>query len=806
MPAAEQAAASEGARASDSEAAEAPLSNASEPLPSAGERPATDVKDLLPAAPVRAESRLISPDASAGHPPRQQRGLGADDIAFVDDAGCLDCHAEQAEAWKTSHHALAMQPATESSVLGDFSGKVFEHDGVSSRFFRRDGSFFVETVGPDGTPGEFEIAYTFGVAPLQQYLVPFPGGRLQSLTIAWDAQANRWFDLYPDEHIAPEDALHWTGRYQRWNLMCAECHSTDLRKGYDVATDSYRTTWAEINVGCQACHGPGAEHVAWSRAAEAKSAPDPSWKRASTKGLVAPLRGVEPSVEVEACARCHSRRSRVADHDVHGRPFLDDFIPQTLDAGLYHADGQILDEVYVWGSFVQSRMHRMGVRCGDCHEPHGLGLRAEGDALCAQCHGAAPSPRFPTLEKKRYDTPEHHHHPQADEGARCVSCHMPSRTYMVIDPRRDHSFRVPRPDLSVKLGVPNACADCHADRGNAWAAAAVDEWFGPKRTRGADWAAAIHDGRAASPAAGPELARLAGDLDAPGMARASALRLLPRYGEAALPALLSGLQDDDPLVRAAAAAALAQLRQAEALLALVPALADPVRAVRMEAGRGLAGVRPDLLEPEDRRQLERALQEHEAAQRSMGDMPAAQLNLGVVLAARGDVEGSEAAYRRALEMDPSFVPASANLAQLYAGTGRPAKAEQVLRRAIERTPEEGELHYSLGLLLAEQGRIADSADALEQAARRMPDRPRVHYNLGLARQQEGQHRKAEPALRRAAELDPTDPAYSQALAIFYAQRGRWEEALPHARRFSELTGHAPQAQGLVRRIEGELGR
>jgi predicted CXXCH cytochrome family protein len=730
------------------------------------------------------------------------RGLGADGIAFVDDRSCLGCHPVQADAWRGSHHERAMQPANEANVLGDFADAVFEHDGTSSRFFRRDGGYFVETVGPDGTRGEFEIAYTFGVTPLQQYLVPFPGGRLQNFTIAWDSEAKQWFDLYPDESVTPDDPLHWTGRYQRWNLMCAECHSTDLRKGYDEATDSYRTTWAEINVGCQACHGPGAEHVAWSGG---DGAPLPGGRRSASKGLVAPPRASTPRQEVEACARCHSRRSRVSGHDEHGRPFLDDFLPQSLSPGLYHADGQILEEVYVYGSFVQSAMYREGVRCSDCHEPHGLGLRAEGDALCLQCHGEASVARFPTLPSKRYDNAEHHHHPEQSEGARCVSCHMPSRTYMIVDPRRDHSFRVPRPDLSAKLGTPNACSGCHADRSATWAAAAVEEWFGAQRTRGADFAAAIHDGRAGSPEAAAELARVAGDPAESGIVRATALRLLAGYGEAERPALLAGSRDADPLVRAAAISGLARLPSPEVGRALIPLLADPVRAVRVEAGRVLAGVPPEALAPEDRDNLQTAIAEFEAAQHAMGDMPASQLNLAVLETTRGDIEAAERDYRRALAMDPSFVPASANLAQLYSASDRPEEAERVLRQAIVHTPTEGELYYSLGLLLAERGRMADAADALGQAARRMPDRARVHYNHGLAEQRAGRDSRAEPALLRATELDPTEASFSQAIAVFYAQRSRWKDALPYARRFSELSGNAPAARDLVERIERELG-
>ena len=310
--------------------------------------------------------------------------------------------------------------------------------------------------GPDGKPADFEVVYTFGIEPLQQYLVEFPGGRLQSLTIAWDTKDKRWFHLYPGEDIPPDDPLHWTGRYQNWNGMCAECHSTNLQKNYDPEADTYQTTWSEINVSCQACHGPGAEHVAWGR----------SWKAGngdteSSNGLIVDFRGHDSRYQVDTCARCHSRRRQVSAEDAHGRHLLDDFLPSLLRDDLYHADGQILDEVYVYGSFLQSKMYAAGVRCTDCHDAHSAGLKAPGNDLCVQCHQPHNNRRFATLKARHYDSTTHHFHPAGSPGAQCVNCHMPAKTYMVVDPRRDHSFRIPRPDLSVKLGTPNACTGCH---------------------------------------------------------------------------------------------------------------------------------------------------------------------------------------------------------------------------------------------------------------------------------------------------------------------------------------------------------
>ncbi len=371
--------------------------------------------------------------------PKRVLGHGANGVPFVDNRVCQPCHAQAFEDWRGSHHDQAMQPATEATVLGDFGNAEFTHHGVTSRFFTRDGTFFVRTEGPDGNMADFEVQYTFGVDPLQQYLIPFPGGRLQSLPIVWDVHKKRWFHLYPNEKTKPGDALHWTGLYQSWNIMCAECHSTNLNKRYDSATQTYQTTWSEINVSCQACHGPGGRHVDWANRMAGQpndqgQTSDSQVKRphvqgqphdaqvkpsnaqseshdAQIKDLVVDFAKLDGPGQVAQCARCHSRRRQVSVEDQHGRPLFDDFVPERLRDGLYHADGQILDEVYVYGSYVQSKMYRAGVRCTDCHQPHTLQLRAEGNALCVQCHQHQPDKRFPTLTAKAYDTPDHHFHP-----------------------------------------------------------------------------------------------------------------------------------------------------------------------------------------------------------------------------------------------------------------------------------------------------------------------------------------------------------------------------------------------------------
>ena len=728
-----------------------------------------------------------------GAPPRQERGAGETGVAYVDDGSCAECHAQQHAAWSGSHHDLAMQEATAETVLGDFAGATFTHFGVTSRFFTRAGRFFVNTEGPDGRLADFELAYTFGVDPLQQYLAPFPGGHLQSLTIAWDTERGAWFHLYPDELIPPDDPLHWTGRYQRWNVMCAECHSTHLRPNYDVQSDTYRTVWAAIDVGCQACHGPGASHVDWARAAPER--------RASTAaaGLLVDFPTGGADVEVRSCAGCHSRRQRLTDVDRHARPFLDDFLPATLDEGLYYPDGQIQDEVYVWGSFVQSRMHAAGVRCSDCHDPHRLGLRAEGDAVCLQCHRETPVARFPSLAPGRYDTPDHHFHEPDAAGARCVSCHMPARTYMQVDPRRDHGFRIPRPDLSVSLGTPNACTGCHDEQPAAWAAARAAEWWGAPD--GTHFAAAFAAARAGTREAERPLIAVASDGALPAIVRATAVEALRPYGSEALRAVEAATADADPLVRASAAGGLERLPPARRVSVLAPLLEDPIRAVRIEAARGLAGVPRSLLTEARWTAFETARAELVDAQMAAADQPAAHLNLGVLAAGEGRLEDAEAAYRTALRLDPLFLPARFNSATLFNRLGRNAEAERILRDGIARAPDNGELHYSLGLLLAEEQRLDEAAESLGQAVVLIPGRVRVAYNQGLALETLGRLAEAEAAFLEAGRRDARDADVLLALARILLRQGELERAADYARQLIAVDPGSPAAQRMANEIQ-----
>ena len=658
---------------------------------------------------------LMVPAAFAAVP---QAGARPDHVA---DRDCLACHPDQAGAWAESKHRHAMQPATAQTVLGDFGDVRFGEGAAAARFFRRGGDFVVAAQGADGRTQELAASHVFGIRPLQQVLLPQEGGRLQAFTIAWDTTRKTWFSLHTDGPVPPGDNLHWSGRYQNWNLMCGECHTTAYRKGYDDEHDRYATTWAEPNVGCQACHGAGRAHAESAGRLAATGAraqrPVPTPNRA--------LAGAH--AQVDQCAACHARRTRLVEDAVAGAPLFDQFVPDNLRPGLYHADGQQLDEVFEYGSYRQSRMYQAGVACTDCHDPHRGHLRADGNALCTACHNPTPDRgRFPGLQPKDYDAPAHHFHRGGGAGSQCVDCHMPSRNYMVVHPRRDHAIRIPRPDLSARTGAPDACTGCHAERGAEWAAGAIERHHG-KRTHPPHYGERLAAARADTPGAAAGLAALAGDAALPAIVRASAIEQLAQLDPGALPA--AALRDPDPAVRTSAAAAFA-LRPAEERVAqLSPLLADPLRAVRITAARALADLPATALAPELQDRQRAALAEFIAAQQAMADMPSAQLNLAGLALAQGDAPAAEQRLRRALQREPALDAARLGLATLLAQTRREDEAERVLRDGLARAASPGELHLALGLLAGQRQRWEEAARELRAADALLPGHARVRRNL-----------------------------------------------------------------------------
>ncbi|MGA9396428.1 MAG: tetratricopeptide repeat protein [Azonexus sp.] len=755
-----------------------------------------------------------SPPAPFATPAKSPVAVDAEKAAktatYVGAAVCKSCHEGEFKAWSGSHHDLAMQPATTATVLGDFADVKFRHKGVESSFFKRDDKFMVRTDGPDGKLTDYAIDYTFGVYPLQQYMIAFPGGRYQMLPIAWDSRpkdkgGQRWFHLQPDEKIDHKDPLHWTGIYQNWALQCAECHSTDLRKGYDAASDSYKTTYSEINVACESCHGQGSNHVDWAQQAKPPYAAhgdkgltalatrwNEAWKFPAGDARFAVRDKPADPAGMNTCAACHARRSTLNEARKAGAPLEDSHRLALLTAPNYHADGQQREEVYVWGSFLQSKMHQNGVTCMDCHEPHSLKLRAEGNALCTRCHNAA-----------EFDAPKHHRHLAGGQGAQCVTCHMPTQNYMVIHARQDHSLRIPRPDLSQSLGSPNACTQCHTDKKPAWAASAMDNWYGKAWRERPHYGTTLHAGETRGPLALPALLELAANPTAPAIVRATAATLAQPYANpGTLPAIQVLLHDGDPSVRIAALGMLAPLDASSRVQAAAPLLGDPVRGVRSEAANVLADI-PDTQIPEDNRAARlTALQEYEASLTQDADWPATNVNLGNLRLRQGRADEAVAAYERAVRLDPHFAGSYINLADAWRLQGRDPEAEKILRQGLAVMPQAAELHYALGLLLVRRHDNAAALKELVEAARLVPDNARYAYVRAIALNSAGKRAEALTVLRGANQRHPDDLDILGALISINREAGDRQAALRYAKQATVLLPDNADLRRLVAELEG----
>ncbi|MBK8653773.1 MAG: ammonia-forming cytochrome c nitrite reductase subunit c552 [Haliscomenobacter sp.] len=700
---------------------------------------------------------------------------------YLGETACRSCHEPEFKDWLGSHHDHAMEEATDSTVLGDFNGVSFSSKGIVSQFFRRDGRFMVRTEGPNGGMEDFEISYTFGFFPLQQYLIQFPGGRYQCLPLAWDSREGKWFDLQPVEKFRTDDWMHWTKGSMTWNSMCADCHSTNLQKNYDPVADSYQTTWSVIDVSCEACHGPGSAHVAYVNS------------KAYKKGRRAPgsftylTANLDNRAQMDQCARCHSLRSQQSAAYDHSGHFMDHYLPEVPRPGLYHSDGQISEEVYEYGSFTQSKMFQQGVKCTNCHNPHSLKLKAEGNDLCGQCHS-----------KKTYDTPAHHFHTIGSEGAACVSCHMPGKVYMGNDFRRDHSLRVPRPDLTAAYGTPNACANCHADQTAQWLADAVVKWYGPNRKPhySEAFSALYYGDRSAR----ERVTQWASDSLQSGTIRALALWYLGNAGASEAERVLAdALKNNDPLVRHTALGVAAPFSKAYRLVHVVPLLADPVLAVRAQAAFVLSDVKEDEIPADQRKVWKEADKHFEKVLAAQADFAAGWLMKAQFQFNRGNFAQAEEAFKASLARDQDYTPASTALAGFYYQQNRWQEAEAFYLKVIRRDPKAAWAYYDLGLLQAENQKMPAAEANLAQAAE-ISGNPRYYYNWAIALQNLGRIKEAEKAYSEGIKRSPQADYLIYALAVLYYQQGDLKAAKPLARQLLQLAPSELQYQQLAQAL------
>ncbi|QDO93468.1 tetratricopeptide repeat protein [Formosa sediminum] len=674
---------------------------------------------------------------------------------FVGDSQCMSCHKGVYEDWKGSDHDLAMQVANDSTILGDFNNVKTIIDGVSYHFTKSDdGKFMVHVKEIDGSEVDYEISYAFGVRPLQQYLIDFDKGRKQVLRVTWDSEKHKWFHQYNGDEIDPHDWLHWTETAQNWNTMCAECHSTNLEKNYDVDTDAFNTTYSVINVSCESCHGPAEQHVFWAEHVQDSIHTENTYI----------IPGNSQLSQMNMCAPCHARRARLTEKMVPGTAFEDQYMLQNITNDLYHGDGQIEDEDYVYGSFLQSKMYHDGVKCSDCHDPHTLKVKFQDNRLCLQCH--APS----------YDKPSHHFHAQDTDGAQCINCHMTGAVYMGNDFRRDHSFRVPRPDQSVTYGTPNACTQCHQDKSDQWAADQVVEWYGPERSDHYSDHLLLSNKPNITSEERSSLDAFINNLNYPAIARSTVISNLNITTSKQYEAILKSLDDPSAMVRYSALQKFRTISPQDRVSIASKYLSDTTRLVRIGAMQLLTGVDAQILTAVNQSALSKAKHELETMLFTNADFSTGRLQLGDYYLQNNDITNAIKNYELALKKDSLLLPVYSNLATAYSLQGDSASALNILNIWIEKSPKEGRAYYLRALLYFELQNYDLAVSDLKTAIKIDPKDTRSMYNLSTYYYQNKAFSAAEKYINMALKLQPDNPDYQYLLALIYRDQGKMEES------------------------------
>lgn len=721
---------------------------------------------------------------------------------YVGAQSCQNCHSEQYAQWQGSDHFKAMQLPTSASVLGDFSDVTIRFHGIDNRFYRNANKYMVETLGQSGEPITLEVKHTFGFYPLQQYLVELDDGHIQVLNVAWDSRkvkdgGQRWFHLQPDENITPEHPFYWTKHFQNWNSRCADCHSTNVLRNYSQASNSFATSFSEVNVACEACHGPASQHLALAQSNQINrrdkgtgfdSNPNPAirWEFTADSAIAKPV-GQKHSDDLNMCGSCHSLRGQLVQPgsagDFHQLNRL-----QLLNETTYFADGQSKEESFVTGSFLQSKMHHKGVTCGNCHSPHTGKLVVEGNALCTQCH-----------KPEVFDAPKHHHHEVGSEGAQCVNCHMPDRAYMQIDMRRDHSFTIPRPDLSLSLDVPNSCTQCHQNKDDAWAAQQTKDWgIAPSIDH---WAYLLRSATQNDVLVTRSVVEAVLDTGLPEMVRASLLQhLAPMPSRVSADLARKSLHDKSPLLRRAAVAAL-QGQPAELRWQLLsPMMHDPIRSVRMEIAITLADMLGQL-PPKQQPALLALLKEYRKSLAVSADSVTTQVNIANLELRLGNFEAAEQAYKQALIIEPSFVPGLLSLADFYRRSERTDEEKPLLDKALKIAPDSGAAQHSVGLYYVRRKNYQTALNHLKLAVEQVDASPYYAYVYSVALENQGQLTKAIDSLKAANQRWPNQYELLMTLVLYYEKSGDTNAALPYLSKLSAIAPGSPAVKELINKLQ-----
>jgi len=499
----------------------------------------------------------------------------------------------------------------------------------------------------------------------------------------------------------------------------------------------------------------------------------------------------------------------MGDNNHRSNDFYNNYRPQLITPPLYFSDGQILDEDYVFASFTQSKMYMHDVRCNDCHDSHSLKLKIDGNALCTQCHRG-----------EEYDTYQHHFHKYANEkgepvtnkfgdivpvgeGALCKTCHMPARYYMGIDYRRDHSLRIPRPDLSILYKVPNACNDCHADKSFQWSEDFIKKYYGERKKF--TYGSVLSDGYLQNNGADTSLIHLIKNDLYPEIVRATAIQYLAAYDNKKSKELIKSMLDNpEPIVRESAVTGFDENNIMDLITTLSPILDDPVKIVRFAAANRLFELDKQFFTDSLYNKISLVMNEYYNAILYTSDFPSGRYNLANYYSRKGDLVKAEKFYKDAIRLDGHFYPAKSNLALLYYSQGNFSEAEKLFLDLIKNNKEYTEGNYYLGLLYAEQKRYNEAANFLQRYLLQKNPNSRTYYNLGLVYQYLNQNQKAESILLKGNELIPNNFDLIFALSDFYLKQKNFAKSLQFANELKIKFPSKPEGQQFINYINNQM--
>lgn len=664
---------------------------------------------------------------------------------FIGDESCVSCHQQQHEDWHNSHHDWAMKTPNDSTVLGAFDNRSLKMDGVQYKFYKLNNEFWVDVQEKNEKAKTHKIEYTFGFDPLQQYLIQGENGEVHTLRASWDTKNKKWYHQYAGDVIAPDNWLHWQKGGQRWNTMCASCHSTDLQKNYAIENRTFKTTFKTINVGCESCHGKGSNHVNWAKNG---ASGDPQIFKPKDQTSI-----------LNQCAPCHARRARITHNAEPGSLFSDHFLVQTLNPSFYELDGQIKEEDYVFGSFLSSKMYQEGVKCNDCHDPHSLKLKAEGNNLCLSCH------------EPEYNSKNHHKHELGTSGSECVNCHMTGKNYMGHDFRRDHSFRIPRPDQSLKFGTSNACTGCHEDKTDKWAAKRIEDWYGPVRKAHFSDYLLLSSKETLNPEESKSLVDFVNNKEFPEIARATVVEALQnKISNQDFAELIQNIDEKEGMVLNSVLNLFMQESGETRLYLARKHIFNQHKIVRITATKLLLDVPKEQFNSTEIQQLNKNEKELWEMLEVGADFPVGRLQMGDYFFRKGDFENARKHYEVALDMDYMLTPVYSNLATTYNILKQNDLAVSTLNKGIEVDPENGQLNYLLGILQYEMGEKDNSIANLNRSISKDPSLVNSYYNLAVIYYESKNLNKAESILLKGLKSNPSNPRLEEFLNLILSQK------------------------------------